>query len=390
MYQRSLKPLLTNSFFIFGSRGTGKSTLLKEVFKDLKPLWVDLLDEEVALQYLGHPKLLEEQIRAFSSQPGPRWIVIDEVQRVPALLNYVHRLIETDKKTRFALTGSSARKLKREGANLLAGRAFLNHLHPFTAREMGAAFDLNQTLQWGSLPKLTGLSSDLEKSEYLKSYVQVYLREEIKEEQVVRKITPFIKFLEVSAQTNGQIVNYSKVGRDAASDPKAVERYFEILIDTLIGFFLEPFHRSVRKRQTQKSKFYYFDLGVKRALERALPIPLQPSTYGYGKAFEHFFILECIRLNDYYRTDYRFSYFQTKDALEVDLVVERPGQRLLLIEIKSSRSLHESDLSRYRKIRDDLSPCDFWFATQEETPRRIDGFEILPWHEVLERLFVSK
>lgn len=384
MYQRLCKPLLSNSFFLFGSRGTGKSTLLKRVLGPVEPLWFDLLDEDEARHFLMRPKLLEERIP--QDYPPGSWVVIDEIQKIPALLDLVHRLIE-NRKLNFALTGSSARKLKRGGANLLAGRAFTNHLHPLTALELGKDFDLGSVLQWGSLPKVTSLATEIEKMEFLRAYCSSYLREEIKEEQLVRRIEPFLRFLDVSAQANSQIINYSKIARDSGTDSKSVERYFEILIDTLLGFFLPPFHRSVRKRQSQKSKFYLFDLGVKRALENMLRVPIQQGTFGYGRAFEHFFILECIRLNDYTRKDFRFSYLRTKDDLEIDLIVERPGEKLLLIEIKSSSQVDEVELSKLKVIKKDLEPCELWIASREKAPRYLEFATVFPWETVLRNLF---
>ena len=381
MYPRICKPLLSNSFFLFGSRGTGKSTLLQEIFKGKKTLWIDLLDDEEARQYLLRPALLEERVPADGS-----WVVIDEVQRVPSLLNYVHRLIEK-RKTKFALTGSSARKLKRGAANLLAGRAFLNYLHPLTSVELSKAFDLNMALHWGTLPKLFSLANDLERREYLRTYCHTYLREEIKEEQIIRQVEPFVRFLEVAAQCNGEPLNFSKIGRDSGTDPKAVERYYQILEDTLVGFFLNPFHRSIRKRQTQRSKFYFFDVGVKRSLEGSLQVPLLPRTSEFGKAFEHFLILECMRLNDYLRKEYRFSYLRTKDDLEIDLVIERPGKKLVLLEIKSADRVDEMEISRLANLRSDLNPCELWIASQEKIPRTIGKTEILPWQTVLNRLY---
>jgi len=385
MYKRLCKPLLSNSFFLFGGRGTGKSSLLKELFKSDPPsLWLDLLDEETARRYMLNPGLLEEQTaHGFNARS---WVVIDEVQRVPPLLNIVHRLIEK-KKIKFALTGSSARKLKRGGANLLAGRAFLNHLHPLTSLEMGEDFNLLSALRWGTLPQLSQYDSDLERSEYLKAYVNTYLREEIKEEQLVRRIEPFLRFLEVAAQSNGQLINHSKIARDAgASDAKAVERYFEILVDTLIGFHLEPYHASIRKRQTAKAKFYFFDPGVKRALEGQLSIPIQPRTPPFGHAFEHFLMLEIHRYRDYFRREEKFSYLRTKDDVEVDLIIERPRQKKIVIEIKSSDRVDEVEILRLKALKKDLAPCDFWVASREKHPRMIEGFEILPWQQVLRNL----
>lgn len=384
MYQRLSNLLKSNSFFLFGPRGCGKTSLIKKQFKGLKTLWLDLLEEDLYRQYLIHPEeLLQLDYSSYE------WIVIDEVQRVPALLNHVHKMLESGVDIKFALTGSSSRKLKREVANLLAGRAFENHLHPLTYIELGEDFKLIDILNWGSLPKIFSLKGEPEKQAFLRTYVNTYIKNEIREEQVVRKLEPFVKFLEVAAQMNGKILNYAKIGRDCGVDSKGVERYFEILTDTLLGFYLEPFHQSVRKRQSQKSKFYFFDLGVKRSLERTLNIPISEQTYAFGDAFEHFFILECFRLNDYYLKDFRFSYLRTKDDFEIDLIIDRPGLKRLFIEIKSTIHLDQIEVNKYKRIKKDLGDVELWFVTREKLKRTLDGFKILPWKEALKNLFTD-
>lgn len=386
MYSRIAKPLFSNSFFMFGARGTGKSSLLKEFFPPAKSnvFWVDLLDDVLYQELLAHPGRFVEMIpREFKKGS---WVVADEIQRLPGLLNYVHKLIE-ERNISFALTGSSARKLKRGGANLLAGRAFLNSLHPLTHRELGKDFDLDFALNWGSLPRVFSLKGNDEKKEYLKSYVATYMKQEIKEEQVLRQLEPFARFIEIASQQNTQIINASKIARDSLSSPAAVLRYFEILSDTLMGFYLEPYHRSVRKVQTAKSKFYFFDLGVRKAIERSLDSPLVPSTYAYGKAFEHFFVVECIRLNDYLRKDDRFYYLRTKDDVEIDLLIERPNRELWAIEIKSTERVDEKDFTRAIKVAQDLKVKRFIVASREKKKRTLKNMEIWPWKDVLNELY---
>lgn len=382
MYQRLCKPLKSNSFFLFGPRGSGKSSLLKQLFSEYNCLWINLLESDVYRNFLSRPELIEQQVKEKKFD----WVIIDEVQKVPSLLNHVHKLIE-EKKIKFILTGSSSRKLKRDGANLLAGRAFVNTLHPFTSWELGKDFNLEKVLNWGSLPQLTHFTEPAEYREYLKAYVHTYIKEEIKEEQAVRNIEPFVKFLEIAAQMNGKVINYSKISRDSGTNSKAVERYYEILSDTLIGFLLEPFHQSVRKRQIQHAKFYFFDLGVTKSLANQLTVETIKGSFPYGNAFEHFFILECIRLNDYLKKDFKFSYLLTKDNLEIDLIVERPGKKKILIEIKSSSSVDKKEISKMANMKSDLSPCDFWFVCQEKVSRTVDDFLILPWSDALKKLF---
>ncbi|MEK7399783.1 MAG: DUF4143 domain-containing protein, partial [Candidatus Poribacteria bacterium] len=328
-------------------------------------------------------KFLEMIPKSFGNKD---WIIIDEVQRIPELLNSVHMLIE-EKKIKFALTGSSARKLKRGGANLLAGRAFLNSIHPLTSRELGSDFQLDDVLNFGSLPHLFSFKDIESKKEYLRTYVATYLREEIMEEQIIRRLDPFVRFLESAAQCNGQIINAAKIGRDALSDKKAVLRYFQVLTDTLTGFFIEPYHTSVRKVQTAKSKFYFFDPGITRSLQGALDSSLVPRSYAYGRAFEHFFILECLKLKDYLRKEDRFYYSRTKDGVEIDLLIERSRKELIALEIKSSTQVDESELRPALSLAEDLKVKRFIVACREDRPRKAGVIEILPWRQVLEQLY---
>ncbi len=359
--------------------------MLKELLPEGKNiLWINLLESVLYQRLVGRPQLFLEMIPAHFNEDC--WVVTDEIQRIPELLNSVHRLME-ERKIKFALTVSSARKLKRGAANLLAGRAFMNSLHPLTAFELGSDFQLDAALNWGSLPRVFEFKDILSKKEYLRSYVATYLREEIKEEQIIRQLDPFVRFLEVAAQTNGQVVNASKIGRDSSTDSKAVLRYFQILEDTLVGFFLEPFHSSVRKVQTAKSKFYLFDLGVKRALEGTLDSEIQPGTYAFGKAFEHFFIMECRRLRDYLRKEDRFYYVRTKDDVEIDLLIERSRKELFAIEIKSSERVDIIELRAAYALAKDLKVKRFIIACREEKLRIVDGIEIMPWRQALAEIY---
>lgn len=394
MYTRSLNILKDNSFFLFGARGTGKSYLLKEHFEQKSILWIDLLNSAEFIRYSRNPGLLfEECQRAFrASREDRNWVVVDEVQRVPQLLNEVHRIIESKQSMldiRFALTGSSARKLKRGGANLLAGRALVNHLFPLTVQELGDDFSLESVLNWGSLPLIVQQKNDLVKAEILDAYYGVYLREEIREEQVIRNIDPFTRFLEVAAQSSGQIVNYSSIGRDCQVDSKAVARYYQILDDTLIGFFLPPYHDSVRKQQVSSAKFYFFDLGVQRAIRGALDIPITRQSYGYGNAFEQFFILEVFRLNSYYRKRYKFYFLKTKDGVEVDLIVVKPTRETILIEIKSAEVAHDNHTRHLTRLLSDFQSCSGWVVSQDEKEWSYKNVQFLHWRSALARLFTS-
>ncbi len=389
MYKRLCNPLLSNSFFLFGARATGKTSLLKGLLPaGAKILWIDLLDQVLYQELLTHPERFVEMIpKDFGKNC---WVVTDEIQRLPGLLNYVHKLIE-ERKIFFALTGSSARKLKRGGANLLAGRAFINTLHPLSYRELGKDFNLDFVLNWGSLPFVfqnqTHRHNPLALKEYLRAYVAGYLREEIKEEQIVRQLDPFARFLEVAAQHNGNIINASKIARDSLTDSAAVLRYFEILADTLLGFFLEPYNRSVRKVQTAKSKFYFFDVGVRRAIEGVLDSTVVSQSSTYGQSFEHFFILECKRLSQYLKKEDRLYYIRTKDDVEIDLLIERSRKELWAIEIKSSQRVDEKEFTRSIALAKDLKVSRFLVASREPRKRYLKDIEIWPWQEVLSELY---
>lgn len=382
MFHRICQPGSSQSFFLFGARGTGKSTLLKELKFLRQSLYIDLLQPETEAQYSLRPETLEEQARALKAGS---WITIDEIQKTPKLLDLVHRIIE-EKKIRFALSGSSSRKLKRGSGNLLAGRAFVYSLFPLTSRELDKEFDLNSTLRWGSLPKLFELKTGEERSRFLRAYAHTYLKEEILVEQLIRNLDPFRAFLPIAAQMSGNIVNYSNIAADTGVDHKTIQKYFQILEDTYLGFFLHPFSRSVRKVQRQSPKFYLFDLGVKRSLENRLSIPISESTPEYGDAFECWFINECVRLNQYQEKDFQFSYLRTKDDVEVDLIVERPDRSLALVEIKSSDRIDERHVKSLVHFAASFPKAELICASRVKHAQKIGKVWALPWRDALEKL----
>ena len=392
MYHRLIKASLSNSFFLFGPRGTGKSTWLQQHFPEKSVLWIDLLIPEVEANLRQAPSQIIERWRALN--PRPKWIVIDEVQKIPSLLDVVHHAIENEK-INFALTGSSARKLRRGASNLLAGRAFVFRMHPLTHIELAQDFLLEHQMQWGSLPKIMQYSIGAlnneqiinERRRFLRAYALTYLKEEIQSEQLVRQIDAFHRFLPVAAQCSGEILNYARIAREARVDPKSVERYFDILSDTLIGFRLDAFHYSIRKRQMLKPKFYLFDLGVTRILRGIAEIPVTVGTSEFGHVFEQFIILECFRFNDYMEKDFNFSYLRTKDDIEIDLIIERPGRKTLLIEIKSTDRVLNQDLYSLKTIGKDFGSCELLLLSRENHARIVDDITILPWREGLQYIF---
>lgn len=379
MFNRLCNIPKKQSFFLFGARGTGKTSLLRSTIPKDRTLWIDLLDREVEDRYAANPGLLYAEC----SSRNFEWVVIDEIQKLPALLDTVHRIIENPdfKSPKFSLTGSSARKLRSGGANLLAGRAFVRNLFPLTHTELGESFDLERILNYGSLPRIFSFTNDADCNDFLVSYGLTYLKEEVWAEHLIQNLDSFRKFLEIAAQSNGKIVNYANISRDVNAHEKTVKKYFQILEDTLLGFVLEPYHHSVRKRQSKSPKFYLFDLGIKRALARSLRQQIVPGTYAYGEAFEHFIIAEAVRLNDYHKRDFQFSYLLTKDMGEIDLIADRPGQGPALIEIKSSTRTHSSDTAYLKSIRKDFEKSDAYCLSLDPHERKEDGIIYLPWQK---------
>jgi predicted AAA+ superfamily ATPase len=382
--QRQLELSENNSFFLFGARGTGKSTLIERVFSPDKTLFIDLLDTEELLRFRRNPSRLHEIVTALPKQITH--VVIDEIQKLPKRLDSVQRLMK-EKKWSFVLTGSSAGKLKHGGANLLAGRAFVYHLFPYSYFEIQEQFDLDQALQWGLLPEIFEHKSERDKEKFLYAYAHTYVKEEIWEEQLIRDLDPFHRFLEVAAQSNGKIINYSNIARDVGVNDSTVKSYYSLLEDTLLGFYLVAHHNSFRKRLQTKPKFYLFDTGVTRCLNRLLSAPLIPSTTAYGEAFEHFIILECHKLASYFKPDYRFSYIRTKDDVEVDLVIDRPRLPMLCIEIKSNDDIQRSDITSFINLTKDIPNSEAICLSRDKYAKKIDHVIVLPWRDGLKKIF---
>lgn len=383
MLKRLCSVSQNQSFFLFGARGTGKSTLLRSLSQFKGCLYIDLLKPSQEEIYSLDPEALIRQTQHLTNRD---WVVIDEVQKCPKLLDVIHGLIE-DKKINFALAGSSSRKLKHGGANLLAGRAVVFSMFPLTYFELQNKLSLAEILNWGTLPKILEFSTGLEKNRYLKSYVYTYLKEEIQVEQVVRKLEPFRLFLPVAAQMDGQILNYSKIAKDVGADHKTIANYYQILVDTNLGFLLDSYHKSVRKVQHETPKFYFFDTGVKRALEKQINIPLEPKTTTYGNAFEAWFVNECHRYNCYYELDYSFSYLRTKDGAEIDLIIETPDKKIFLIEIKSASKIDADHLKHLISFKKDFIGGEFICACDVSRKEMRDEIQILPWRDALKKIF---
>ncbi|MBK8872299.1 MAG: ATP-binding protein [Elusimicrobia bacterium] len=312
------------SFFLLGPRGTGKSTWLKESLSQAHV--VDLLDETVYQRCLADPSVFQAEV---GGQPPSRWIVVDEIQRLPNLLNEVHRAIESSGR-RFALCGSSARKLRRTGVNLLGGRALQRFMHPFTPAELGDAFDVDQALRFGLLPVVLGSTA---KAETLVSYAQLYLKEEIQGEALVRNLPGFARFLPIAALLNGQVLNVSNIARDAAVARPTVHGYLDILVDTLLCFRLPAFEAKLRVRERRHPKWYWCDPGLVRAMKRQDgPLTMEER----GSLFEGL-VAQLIRASmDYNSAADHVHYWAPAEAadVEVDFLLTR-GARHVAVEVKS-------------------------------------------------------
>lgn len=366
------------SVLLFGPRQTGKSTLVRSVLP--KESWtVDLLQHDTFLRLSKDPSQLRREVEA-KVRRGVRVVFVDEVQKVPALLDEVHGLIERGG-IRFILTGSSARKLKRGGANLLAGRAVTRRLHPLTVRELGNDFDLARTLRLGTLPAVA-TSDEAAARDLLRSYGETYLREEIQAEAVVRNLGSFGRFLDVASAQCGEILNYTAVGRDAALATRTVQEYFQVLEDTLLGFRLEAWAKSPRARLVKHPRFYLFDTGVTNALTQRLTAAGDP--LARGRLFEQWVVLECLRLIDYLDLETRCYYWRTNQGAEVDLVFERHGRLVLAVEIKAKRRIAGADLSGLRSFAQAHPAVPRVVVCEVTEEHEIEGTEVVSWRKFFE------
>jgi predicted AAA+ superfamily ATPase len=342
MYKRLLQaPLNSNrSFFLFGPRGTGKTHWVKTALPSA--LYIDLLESTLYIELTANPQRIEALI-----PPGfSDWIIIDEVQKIPKILDEVHRLIETFH-YKFVLTGSSARSLRKKGVNLLAGRALTFHMHPLTVQEMGPDFSLHRALLFGMLPEVSSLTSP---EPYLSSYVQTYLREEVLQEGLTRNLSAFTRFLETASFSQGSLLNVSEIARECACNRKVVENYFQILEDLLIASKVPVFKKRAARSLSTHPKFYFFDTGIFRTLRPKGPFDRTEEID--GAALETLFFQEIRALNDYLSLSYEIFYWRTATGQEVDFVLYGP-KGLLAFEIKRSRSLSPHDFKGLEAFTED-------------------------------------
>ncbi len=351
---------LSGSAFLFGARQTGKSTFLEERFNDA--IFFDLLNSGIKRRLERTPELLFDTL---CHERGNRIVVIDEIPEVPNLLNEVHRLIQkTD--LRFILCGSSARKLKRKGYNTLGGRAKPYYFYPFVSAEL-PTFDLNKALLYGLLPPHY-LSK--KPHELLSAYVDIYLKEEIKEEALVRNVEGFQRFLEAAALSNTEIINYTNVASDCGVSAKAAKEYFAILEDTLIGYTI-PSYTKVRKRKVvQAPKFYFFDVGIYNYIMNRTS--LAEGTPEYGHCFEHLVMQELIAYIGYTHNAQQLSYWHTYNGKEVDAVI---GNAVIGIEIKSVEEIMPKHLSNFKEYKDEFPESRCIAVSRDKFNRKIGDIE---------------
>jgi predicted AAA+ superfamily ATPase len=362
------------SGFLWGPRKTGKTTLLRQQFS--AAFWIDLLNYDLFLQLSQKPNRLRQILEA---QPA-KTVVIDEVQKVPQLMDEVHWLIE-NRGYRFILSGSSARKFKRGQVNLLGGRAWRFELYPLVTPEL-KSFDLEKALISGLMPShYFSPDSGME----LKAYVHDYLKEEIQAEALCRNIPAFSRFLVSAAAANGMLFNYSNAARDAGVAVRTIREYYQILEDTLLGRRLPPWQRAKKRRLIETAKFYFFDVGVVSSLLGYRV--LTPGTQEYGRAFEHFIIQECWAYNHYSRSDFPMSFWRTASGAEVDLIL---GDADTAIEIKSSEDVQGRTKGLHLFLEEQKCKKAY-IVSREPIPRQLTpNITVLPWRVFCEMLWAGE
>jgi predicted AAA+ superfamily ATPase len=372
------KILENKSLFLFGPRQTGKSSFIKNQLmnNDIAMFWT-LLDGRLRLKVLADPSILRQEVEVRNLRDCI--IIIDEIQKCPELLDEVHFLIE-ERNIRFLLTGSSARKLRNSGVNLLGGRATQRHFHPFNFAEIGnhPNYNLSYIFEHGLLPSMF-LSSNIE--EDLSAYVDTYLTEEIAAEGFSRNIPNFARFLTVASVSNSQLINYTNIASDSQVPVQTVKQWFQVLEDTLLGYQVESFTNTKKRKAITTSKFYFFDIGIARAL-RNIPTPKENTTE-FGEYFEHLICMELKSWIDYKHPRSKLTYWRSTSNMEVDFCVDEE----IAIEVKSSSNVTEKHLKGLKALREEGIFNRYVVVCQEEHPRIIDGIEILPWKYFFEELW---
>ena len=373
MYTRLLRAPKNKSFFLFGPRGVGKTTWVKATFPDA--VYIDLLEAEVFNDLLANPQRLENLI----PKGYKDWVIIDEIQRIPELLNEVHRLIEKYR-YKFILTGSSARKIRRGGINLLGGRALTYQMHPLTSIELGDDFNIDHSLKYGHLPCV--YTEDDPKS-YLESYVKIYLEEEVRQEGLTRNLNAFARFLETATFSQGSVLNISNVARECAVERKVVENYFNILEDLLVGYRLPVFTKRTKRRLVRHSKFYFFDVGVYRTLRPKGPLDMVETIEGV--AFESLLFQELRAIISGLGMDYKMYYWRTSSNMEVDFVLY--GEKgIFAFEVKRTAKVSSKLLSSLKSFLRDYPQAKAFFIYGGKRLMHEGEIEIYPLNSFLKKL----
>jgi predicted AAA+ superfamily ATPase len=369
--------------FLWGPRKTGKSSWIRENLRDA--ISIDLLKSDVYAEFASRPSLLRERYEHVSSDSPRHPIVIDEIQKCPQLLDEVHWLIENTPQ-RFLLTGSSARKLRRHHANMLGGRAWRRELRPLTSHEINLgepnSFDIERAITHGLLPAHYIAQ---EFREELRGYVADYLRDEIADEAAVRNLPAFAEFLRVASITSAELLNYANVAREVGVSPKVVRSYFEILDDTLLGFRVLPWSKSVNRRLVETEKFYLFDVGVCNYLARRVPALGTPE---FGKSFEHFILMELMAYRAYFSPELDIRFWRTSNKQEVDFIL---NDKEVAIEIKSSSRTDVTDCKSLGILAEDGAVRRRILVSFDRERKvltdRHGPIEVLPWRAFLEELW---
>lgn len=363
------------SSFLWGARQTGKSTLLRLMFPGV--LYFDLLQSDVFNRFLSNPALLRETVEADGSSSI---VIIDEIQRIPSLLNEVQWLI-VNRNRQFILSGSSPRKIVRSGGNLLGGRALRYELYPLIYKEI-PDFNLLRALNNGLLPRMYQAESP---AKLLSAYIGSYLRDEIMAEARIRNIASFSKFLDAAAFSNGELVNYANIASDCGVSAPTVKEYFQVLEDTMTGRFLPSYQKKPKRRVILAPKFYLFDVGIANYLLKRGKI--QPGSEAFGKAFEHFLYHELYSHSHYSDLNYSLCYWRTASQMEVDFIL---GENEVAIEVKATESVSEKHLKGLKSFADEYTAKRLILVSNDNLPRKIGNISILPWRMFLEELWAGE
>lgn len=378
MFKRLIDDLLKlkTSFFLFGARGTGKTFWLRERLSK-ESILIDLLESDNYIKLQNRPQHLEEII----SSDYKGWVVIDEVQKIPELLNEVHRLIEF-KKYKFILTGSSARSLRKKGVNLLGGRALNYKLYPLTAKELGDEWDISTALKYGTLPSIySGHKSQPKK--YLESYIETYLKEEVLQEGLTRNLGAFSRFMEIASFSQGSVLNMTEIARESQINRKVVEGYFNLLEDLLIAYRIPVFTKKAKRKLIIHPKFYYFDVGVYRILRQFGP--MDSNLEIGGVALETLILQHLIAINAYYELGYQIYYWRTKHGLEIDFILY--GQKgLIAIEVKSSTQIHSKDIKALKHFKEDYKIAKLYVFYGGKRELHLGDVNVIPVDLALKKL----